>query len=212
MENTNQRGGSKTYQMINPLISGSLDTRSNALDADTAAETLFKRLRKFITNKVDTHFITIKETGSGDLYHYAIEENKMSKKKDSPYVHYSLTPSNKKLEKVHEDKLNNFYETHKKEINLEKSQTGGDSKRHKRYHDDSSSSDSSSSSSEDDYGKPYPKYMKIPIFPIQTYYYNYVPYYSLFNTVFDVNKIYVPTFSYPLKPNIIIDLDIVRTS
>jgi len=111
------------YILVNPRLSNS-GIKSSKKSCSEAAEDIWSKLSKNITNHTPNFYFTIQEGGSSKLSHFVINESIEGDK-----VKYNLKQF--KGKKVDE-----------KSLLTELKQEGG--KKH-RYHDDSSSSSSSSS-------------------------------------------------------------------
>lgn len=112
------------YILVNPRLSNS-SIKSSKKNSSEAAEDIWSKLSKNITNHTPNFYFTIQEGGSSKLSHFVINENIEDDK-----VKYNLKQF--KGKKIDEKSLLN-----------ELKQEGG--KKHRRRDDDSSSSSSSSS-------------------------------------------------------------------
>lgn len=112
------------YILVNPRLSNS-SIKSNKKNCSEAAEDIWSKLSKNITNHTPNFYFTIQEGGSSKLSHYVINESVEGDK-----VKYNLKQfKGKKIDD--------------KALLEELKQEGG--KKHRHYSDDSSSSSSSSS-------------------------------------------------------------------
>src|SRR3990167_10846450 len=119
------------YILVNPKLSNSSIKSSNK-NSSAAAEDIWSKLSKNITNHTPNFYFTIQSAGSSKLSHYVINESIEGER-----VKYNLKEFKGK-------KIDN------KALLTELKQEGGKKHKH-RYHDDDdefSSSSSSSSSSE----------------------------------------------------------------
>ena len=114
------------YILVNPRLSNS-SIKSNKKNCSEAAEDIWSKLSKNITNHTPNFYFTIQEGGSSKLSHYVINESVEGDK-----VKYNLKQF--KGKKVDD-----------KSLLAELKQEGG--KKHRHHHDDDDSSSSSSSSS-----------------------------------------------------------------
>lgn len=119
------------FTLINPHIN-TLNFKSSKKSADLAAETIWNKFSKNVTEYVPNFYFTIKNDSDNSLYHYNVKEN--LENENVKYTISNLKDSNK----YNKELLDNF--------NNSKKMRGG-----KRYSSssDSSSSDSSSSSDTD---------------------------------------------------------------
>lgn len=121
------------YSLVNPYITGSLETSSNAKDEFTAAREIYGRISKHFKNNVPRFFFTL-HGGEGDkMYHFQVSEKKLGK--EVQYVIKEAKATNNGTKK-----LLDFVQS--------KKQNGGGAF-------DDSSSDSSSNSSSDSSSSPY---------------------------------------------------------
>ena len=172
------------YKLINPTITGTLNTTVNEKNENIAAKKLWTNLAENIVGNIPHLLFTIKNESSDQIHHYSIKE-KIDSNKNADIliekINVKITPSQKKkfLQQI---KI------------VEEQQIGGKkSDKRKRYKDDSSSSSSNSDSDEMDNYINFMKYKKrTPIFR-----YWYTP------TIYTNNNsltIFNPVFKSPLSP------------
>lgn len=114
------------YSLVNPYITGSIETTSNAKDEFTAAREIYGRVSKHFKNNVPRFFFTLYGGDDKKMYHFLVSEKKLGK--EVQYVIKEAKATNNGTKKLLE-LVNN------------KKQSGGSA------FDDSSSSDSGSSDS-----------------------------------------------------------------
>lgn len=129
-----------TYQLVNPVIEGTLQDIYDSHDPIDAAKSFWQNLSGHIESHVPNFMFSMRNISSGDLHHFSVSENP----KEGKYVikKLDLDIDNSHFNKFHKnvDSYNQkCYKTKKVGGDKEK-----DKPRRKRY--DSSSSSSSSSS------------------------------------------------------------------
>jgi len=177
-----------TYQLVNPYISGNMNTKLKCRNSLEAANMLYKKLSENFNNSPPQFYFTLQKGGSGDgkMYHFKVTE-----KQDGDSVNFSVVPYT--IE-------NNDTTITEFKKNLDKfkgrfAQLGGKKKSKKskksKKHDDSSVSDSDLDVSSDEIYKRVQSYIPInqPI-----YYWWYDPY------VYNLNSVFLPTFYSYLNP------------
>lgn len=176
----------KSYVLVNPYIEGSFETEYKASSADEAANMAYENLSKFFSNNIPKFAFTIQKGGSDKFYHYNVNE----KINGDDKIKFELQ-RNTSITNI--DGLLKFIEK-----NDEEHAGGGKySKHYYKYKDDSSdSSDSSSSESEDYY-----YYYKPVNRPMPITYWSYYPY------VYNIRKLYVPTFIPSILPYVYITIE-----
>ena len=160
-----------SFTLINPHINN-INFTSSKKNPDLAAEDVWSKFSKNITEHVPNFYFSIMNKKDNSLYHYNVTEN--VENQNVKYTISNLKNSNKFDKELLED-YNNMHT---------KSTLGGGGHKHKK-HDSSSSSDSSdSSSSSDGYslGKNSRNSRSSPLLLFNTY-----PYYDL-----DVRSFFVP--------------------
>jgi hypothetical protein len=172
-----------SYILVNPHIEGSIDTRFKTKSANEAATLAYDTISKYFSNNLPKFSFTLQKAGSDKFYHFDVNEkiNKNDKIKFKIKENSNITNI---------DGLKKFIETNNNELD------GGKYNKYKKYkYEDESSSDSSSSDSDDDYYyyyKPITRTMPIT-------YWSYYPY------VYNLKKIYVPTFVPTISPYVYIN-------
>jgi hypothetical protein len=183
----------KKYKLVNPYLQGGIVTSVDAKNENSAAEKIWEGLSKNIVNVVPSFAFTIKDIKSNKLYNYSISE---SQKGGSDDVEFTIKPIKIKEDSV--KKLNrsisNFEEliNDKSKLSNTSEQKGGDK-------DDKDDKDEKERKK---LKKIYKKAkMQNYINNIQTpiYYWWYNP------LVYDVDYVYIPTFTYPLTPYVQLD-------
>ncbi len=173
-----------TYQLVNPHIAGTFDTKIKAKNSKEASNIFYKNLSEHFNNSVPSFHFTIQKgsSGEGKYYHFAVKE---SRKKDE--VNFSI----KGMKIKGEEELIKSFKTKLENFKAKFNQDGGKHSKHSK-HDDSSDSDFDSSSSNDYYrrAKTYTPYTQ----PI--YYWWYDPF------VYRLDSLYIPTFYSYVTPYI----------
>jgi len=156
---------SNTYNLVNPLIQGSFNSKTKADNSAKAAKFFYGQLSEFIGNDLPKFYFTLQKGGKGKYYHFKVEEQRNDNE-----VKYTLSPY--EVENVDTKPI----EIKKEEI---KKQLGG--KKHKKNKDDDSSSSSTSESYK--YAKHY-----VPVWDTPIHYLWYDPY------VYKVDTVWIPSF------------------
>jgi len=152
----------KSYQLVNPMIEGTLKDVYEGKKALDAADQLWKNLTEHIVSHVPKFIFTMKELSGGNYHHFEVKEDD----KEGSYVINELNLQ------IPEKEFNNFakmVDDYSSERN-DKEQKGG---KRKRYDDSSSSDSDSSSSSSSEY---YPTIRRTS--PIAMFHYNSRVYYT----------------------------------
>lgn len=169
------------YALVNPLISGSMNTIFKASDPKSAAKKAYDSLSSNFSNSVPKFLFTLKNDDT--LYHWKVSE-KVDK---DGHINVNIVPF--KLEGgSKEEKLTikkNLEGFHRAIEKISSKQDGG------KYDDSDSSSDSSSSSSSSDIFK---KASSI-IPPISYYWYTPAIYYTTVPDIYIPSLIYIPNTS-----------------
>lgn len=172
----------KSYTLVNPHIEGSLNTKIKANTAQDAANLTFETLSKYFSINIPNFTFTLQKGGSDKYYHFNVQEKITTDDK----IKFTI----KQIEKVNDEVLNKFIKSN------DEKQSGGKSKKYRKYSDDDSDED------EDD---DYYYYYKPIVRPEPIYYWSYAPY------VYNIRKVYVPTFIPGITPYINIYWDIDET-
>lgn len=162
------------YKLVNPYISGTLDTEVEAKNPLEAAEMLWTRYSSLTTNNVPNFAFTIQS--GGRLHHFKVHETK----KSDDTAKFTI----EKIDAKKDVDISEF----KKVISEKSSAHGG--ARKKRYDDEEDdSSDSDSSDVFDNIKLQRNLHMNKPVV-----YWWYTPY------IYDVPSVYMPTFVHPIVP------------
>ena len=181
-----------TYTLVNPHISGSVDTKIKADNSLQAAKKAYKNLAKHFNNNIPKFYFTIQKGSAGKYYHFEVKEKKEEEKVNFSIQAYKIPGNEKKSITEFEKKLKNYRE--KTEAK------GGKRKSSKKSKKDDSDSDSDMSDSDDNYYRQAKKYIPTSSYSYPIWYWWYDPY------VYNLNSFYVPTFYAPLSPYIEIEL------
>lgn len=172
----------KSYELVNPVITGTIETTfdaDNALDAANQFWTNFTVKEKNISGNLPKFMFTLKD-GDGKLYHFMVEETP----NDSKNAKYNITQVEHKMTEAQEKEfLEAIANAKKMSRTLVNKQNGGK----KNRYDDSSSS---SSSDEDDLFR----FIRTRRVLNPVTYWWYAP------TVYNVRSVFTPTFVSPLSP------------
>ena len=182
-----------SYHLVNPHIAGTFNTKIKAKNSKEASNLFYKNLSEHFSNSIPQFFFTIQKgaSGSGKMFHFKAEESRNEDEVSFKISSYELQNDNK----IHAFK-NNL-----KEIK-DKIQGGGKKKsrskkvRKSRKDDSSDSSDYDSGYLSDNIYSRASSY--IPTTPM--YYWWYDP------SLYDVNKIYIPSFYSYMTPYIQISM------
>lgn len=187
------RSNKNTYQLINPLITGQLNTVVHSKNSFNASKKLYKSLSKYVNNHVDTFYMSVKNVVNGKLSHFSINESQ-----SGGNIKYSISKLPGNFSEKTEKKLIDAVE---QEYNDQK---GGSKKRDLLLI--SSDSDSSSDFSSDSESYLY----DIPVYPVSNLVYFHLPYTQLYTfgmSPLDRNRLSIPMFSFPNNPTMDIRLD-----
>lgn len=179
-----------TYQLINPYVEGTVPTVVQARNSFSAGKKLYTSLSNHFTNHLEKFYMTIKNVETNDLTHFKVDEIRNS----NGLVNFNLTNLDSNFSDEIEKKISST-------INQMSKQSGGGI----LDDDDDSDSDSSSSLSPSEY--------YVPSQPITKYVYYHLPYYRLDLVGFpkyEVDRIFVPTFSLPINPCIEINMKLYQ--
>jgi hypothetical protein len=182
------------YQLINPIIKGSLNTVVDARNSFNAGKKMYKMLSRYFTNHVKDFYMTLQRVGTDQLSHFKINE-KMNIEGGAKTVNFELV----KLDNHFPDKVE------KEMIKNASSLSGG---RHHSSSSDSSDSSDSSSSSDEVYQ------------PIKNFTYWALPYSQLYmpKTKIKINglnpldtaRLFMPMFSMPINPTLEVRVDLYK--
>ena len=173
----------KTYSLVNPYITGSMNKTTQAGNKLEAAKTLYTKLAKYFKNNVPIFYYSILENND-KLHHFQVKEHKSGKE-----VNYTISPA--EMESTQEKKL--LTVVRKKQEDEE--QEGG-KKKEKFLKDDDESDSDSDSDDDDDYYSP----RRVPYYidPIREFLYN--PYY-----VYTIPDTYIIDYPYTYLPSLALD-------
>lgn len=175
--------GMNKYTFINPKIAGSLDSSIQSHSHVDAANGLWLKLSEHLTNNVPSFPFTIQNTNDGKLYSFEVTESSNGKNAE-----YSLNEIPLKLSGAGENKFKSYVQNLDNII-----QKGGrENRKHRRLDED----DSSSSSSSDEIINKYKLLRSLDYQQSPIVYWWYNP------LVYNVPRVYVPTFKAPLIPYI----------
>jgi hypothetical protein len=181
-----------TYQLVNPHIAGTFDTKIKAKNSKEASNIFYKNLSEHFSNSIPQFFFTIQKGGSGEgkYFHFKAQEERNEDEVSFKISSYNLQ---------NENKIDAF----KNNLNEIKDKIQGGGKRKgkksrksksKSRHDDSSDSDS-----EYLYDDIYSRASSyIPTTPM--YYWWYDP------NLYDIKQIYIPSFYSYMTPYIQISI------
>ncbi len=196
------------YKLVNPVLKGSMNVLHGGTSPLDAAKNVWNSISGAFSNMIPKFKMTLQDLASGKLCDFCVEEDKSQEKYEEDKVDYKITEIKSKisdnskatekfLEKVEEVENGDY--PGKKELDKHiggYNKTGGKKKKKhhkKKYIDDSSSS--SSSDSEYDYYRSRRRSQKID--PLYYYWYD--------ASIYDDVEYYIPTFTSPLKPYVIIN-------
>ena len=182
----------RPYRLVNPYIEGSFKTIVKAKNPSSAARYLYKNLSNMFTNHVKNFNFAIQNIETKGIIHFNVREQS---KKGGSAIDFAIR-------KIPSDTISN--ETNDNLIkqidDLESfDQDGG---RPREYYDDDDSEFSTSAETESEYFRE-----GMVIQPITKFTYFYLPYIPTVQTIKfvginanDLNSLFMPTFSYPLRP------------
>jgi hypothetical protein len=174
----------KSYILVNPHIEGSMGVEFKCNSAIEAANLAYNTISKYFSNNVPNFSFTLQK-GGAKFFHFDVKEKINKKDKIKFEIKENLTINNI-------DGLLKFIDNNESEL-----EGGSKDKKHgKKYKfdDDEDSSSSSDSDSDEDYyyyHKPITRNMPIT-------YWSYYPY------VYNLKKVYVPTFVPTVTPYVYI--------
>ena len=181
-----------TYQLVNPHIAGTFDTKIKAKNSKEASNIFYKNLSEHFSNSIPQFFFTIQKGGSGGgkYFHFKAQEERNEDEVSFKISYYNLQ---------NENKIDAF----KNNLNeiKDKIQGGGKRKGKKSRKSKSKSrrDDSSDSDSEYLYDDIYSRASSyIPTTPM--YYWWYDP------NLYDIKQIYIPSFYSYMTPYIQISI------
>jgi hypothetical protein len=164
------------YEIVNPIIIGTLKTKFTATDATEAAKKFWKEISKIIVSEIPQTYFSVRDD-KGKLYHFKVLE-----KKSSDNV-ADFTLSN--FEQIDDSSMQKMVELYGKINEKLDAQHGG------RPNDDSSSDESSSV---DDAIEQYKRINKLRKH-VPIVYYHFIP------DVYKTTSIFIPSFIYPYMPS-----------
>jgi len=175
----------KSYILVNPQIQGTFDTKFKSHSSEDAAKMAYETLSKYFSNNIPKFSFTLQKGGSDKYYHFNVSEKITDKNK----IKYNIS-ENKNISNF--DNFLKFVEECNEKLK------GGDingGKHHKKkkYKFDDDDDDSSSSSDEDYY------YYYKPLNRVQP-----ITYWSYYPNLYNLQKIYIPTFIPSISPYIYI--------
>ncbi len=173
----------KSYILVNPHIKGSIDIEFKSNSATEAANLAYGTLSKYFSNNIPKFSFTLQKGGSDKFFHFDVKEKINNKDK----IKFQIT-ENTSITTI--DGLKKFIDNNEAELD-----GGKHSKKYKYEDDEDDDSSSSSSDSDEDYYyyyKPITRNMPIT-------YWSYYPY------VYNLRKVYIPTFIPTISPYIYIN-------
>lgn len=170
------------YKLVNPHIEGTFDPTINGPNYMEAAAETWKKLSKYITNSLPEFAFSLEDTSSGKVRHFVVKET-MHGGND---VKWTVDKMDLKLD-------NNARKQFKQGIDKVQKKSGG--RRHNRKHRRSGDDEDDSSSSSDEYFSAIKLYKSLNKYQPITYWW-YDPW------VYNLNNLYIPTFSSPLNPTV----------
>ena len=181
-----------TYQLVNPHIAGTFDTKIKAKNSKEASNIFYKNLSEHFSNSIPQFFFTIQKGGSGGgkYFHFKAQEERNEDEVSFKISSYELQNENKM----------DAFKNNLNEIK-DKIQGGGKRKGKKSRKSKSKSrrDDSSDSDSEYLYDDIYSRASSyIPTTPM--YYWWYDP------NLYDIKQIYIPSFYSYMTPYIQISI------
>ena len=181
-----------TYQLVNPHIAGTFDTKIKAKNSKEASNIFYKNLSEHFSNSIPQFFFTIQKGGSGagKFFHFKAQEERNEDEVSFKISSYELQNENKM----------DAFKNNLNEIK-DKIQGGGKRKGKKSRNSKSKSrrDDSSDSDSEYLYDDIYSRASSyIPTTPM--YYWWYDP------NLYDIKQIYIPSFYSYMTPYIQISI------
>jgi hypothetical protein len=185
-----------SYQLVNPHIAGTFDTKIKAKNSKEASNIFYKNLSEHFSNSIPQFFFTIQKGGSGNgkFFHFKAEEERNEDEVSFKISSYELQNENKidafknNLNEI-KDKIQGGGKKGRKGRKSSKS-------RKSRKNDSSDSSDSENGYLSDDIYSRASSY--IPTTPM--YYWWYDP------SLYDVKRIYIPSFYSYMTPYIQVSL------
>ena len=182
----------KSYTLVNPQLKGSIDVEFKCNSAIEAANLAYDTISKYFSNNVPNFSFTLQKGGS-KFFHFDVKEKINKNNKIKFVIEENSTITNidglVKFIKINEEELEGGYKDDKHEKDDKHAKH---SKKYK-FDDDDSSSSSDSSDSDDDYYYYKPITRNMPIT-----YWSYYPY------VYNLKKVYVPTFVSSVTPYVYI--------
>jgi hypothetical protein len=197
-----------TYSLVNPHVSGTVDTKISADNSLQAAKKAYKNLAKHFNNNIPKFYFTLQKGSKGKFYHFEVKEKKEDEKVNFSIQSFQIKGNEKKAVSEFQKKLSNFKKktetegggSKKKSKKGSKKKSKKGSKKSRKDSSSSEDSDSDISDSDDNYYKRAQKYVHTNDYSYPISYWWYDPY------VYNLNSFYVPTFYAPLSPYIEIEL------
>lgn len=178
-----------SYQVINPCITGKFNTSYSGKTPLEAATNFWDSLSNHITNNVPKFAFTM-EGGDGRLHHFIVEERVSKKNTHDGKINISELSLG-----LTADKISAF----KNMCNKAKNNKFGGA--HKKRYKDDDSSDSDDEINEEDHELD----KKLNLLKFRNVS-QPIPYVWYFPAVYEINKIYIPTFKIPLTPYVEIEV------
>lgn len=171
------------YQLINPYVEGSFNRSFKGKDVLDVANKVWEGISENITNNVPKFAFTLEKTSDKKLFHFIIKEIVTDGNIDFSIEQLKL-PNTQKSNKHLKAEV-------KKLLDRRNSQAGGKKKDKDKDKDDDDDS-SSSSSDEDIFNRVMqPSYINHG-YPFTYWWYS--------PTIYELDRVYVPTFVSPLMP------------
>jgi hypothetical protein len=172
------------YSLVNPFIRGGLKTDYDASQPLDAAKKAWMTLSANFRKELPSFYFTLKDKGNNKLYHFVARE-RVKEGKNGKEVDYTLSEFDVKSD---ESKLSRF------NSNLSRIQSGGkrdndkEGKKKDFFEDDDDDEDDSDSSEGSPIDLLHPR--------TKIVYWWYDP------VVYQVDRVYMPNFTWPLNPAI----------
>lgn len=181
------------YKIVNPFIIGTMSNMVSSTNSLNAAKDAWERMSQNHTGYVNNFNFTLQKIDDSTLHHFNVAEQHGGKN-----VSYEISEVTVNATK----KVLNEFTSEIKKLNDTRlefgSQTGGASKRYKKYNkrgnDDDSSSSSDSDSEVDSYIKNKLRMIHNLNNPTPVMYWWYTP------TIYNVTDLWVPTLAAPIVP------------
>ena len=179
------------FSLVNPHIEGGFKTVVSGHNAQDAAQKVWDRLSKYITNNLPKFGFTIERVSDKKLFHFLVKESISEGLVDYKLIEHDVNLTDQEIKDLR-DKIQSFRD----------SQNGGKHNRKNKDKDKADDSDDSDELDLDDSSEVYAKVMHKKFVhqaqPIVYFWYNPL--------IYRLDYLYVPTFITPLTPYIQIHL------